>query len=126
MTNQEYAAGLRQLAAWYDEHPDAEQPYEADELDFNLASRSRIAQVIRDFGGKWTKQAGGGLMYFFGSFGPFRLKIYTDQRTVCVARQTGTRWIPEQPAQPGRMVPEFEWDCAPVLEEAGVEEEAAP
>ena len=120
MTNAEYVMGLRQLAEWYEGHPDAVQPFESGRLEFVVHSRTVLAQVIRDFGGRWEKNAQGGLMFFCSTFGPFRLVMYTNQETVCTARKVGTRSIPARPAQPERVEDVLEWDCQPIM---GVEGE---
>ena len=120
MTNHEYAAGLRQLAEWYDGHPNAEQPYENEKIRFIAAFRETVAQVIRDFGGRWEKSASNGLMYFRSTFGPFTLVMCTRQETVCVARKVGTRVVPERALVAEHEVDVLEWDCQPIM---GVTEE---
>lgn len=115
MTTQDYVAGLRKLADWYEGHLDAPRPYAHETLAFNVANREAIQEVLRAFGGKWTKEASSGLMYFYSTFGPFRLKMYTGQENVCTMRQVGTKVVPAIPAQPEREVPIYEWDCGSIL-----------
>ena len=119
MTNQEYANGLRMLADWYEGHPEAPQPHEPHILTFNEVYLENVRKVLRAFGGSWDKEASGGLMYFHSTFGPFKLKMYTGQETVCTCRLVGTKIIPAQPAEPEREVPVYEWDCGSVLGEEG-------
>ena len=89
MTNQEYANGLRMLADWYEGHPKAPQPYESRLLTFNEVDLEGVRAVLRAFGGSWDKEASGGLMYFHSTFGPFKLKMYTPQGSVCTRRLVG-------------------------------------
>ena len=115
MTNAEYAAGLRQLAEWYESHPNAAQPYESNQLHFNVYHRDTVAQVIQDFGGRWEKRASSGLMYFRSTFGQFTLVMYTNHQTVCTARKVGTRTISARPAEPEYEVDVLAWDCQPIM-----------
>lgn len=118
ITNHEYAAGLRLLAEFYEGRPDAPQPYQSDRLTFNLTTRRDMQTVVREFGGRFTKDSSYGLIYLYGTFGPFRIVAYTSQENVCTARVVGERVIPARPAEPERTEPVLEWDCGSLMEDA--------
>ena len=112
MTNQEYAAGLRHLADWYEAHKNAPRPYRSETVEYIASDKAEVASVLREFGGRWDKHASHGLLYVTRAFGPFTLQLIVDQGEVCTKRVVGYREIP---AQEARTVEVVEWDCAPVL-----------
>ena len=131
MTHQEYVAGLRDLATFYETHPEAIRPYGHQTLEFNLVNEGRtgVESVLRAFGGHWTKEtmpwdreSPTSLLYLHGTFGPFALRIYIPQAQVCERVQVGMKTIaalPEQvlPATPEREEPQYEWQCGGLLSE---------
>jgi hypothetical protein len=119
MTTKEYADGLRQLADWYEAHPDVHPPYEADQLTYYPFTKDDTEDLVRRIGGRWAKKASSDLLYLTQAVGPFQFRVVVDQATVCQKRVVGHRVIP---AQEARLVEVVEWDCAPVLG-GGVREE---
>lgn len=112
MTNAEYARGLHRLADWYDEHPDAAQPYLSRRLQYIFSDKQEFVALLREHGGPWTKRARSDLLYMSRPFGPFELEAIINQRKVCTGRIVGARVIP---ATPERTVDVVEWDCGAVL-----------
>lgn len=112
MTNHEYADGLRQLAEWYDAHPDAEQPYRSDRVEYFPVTKDDLVALLREHGGQWKKTTASDLLYLRRRFGPFTLEAVIDQRDVCTRRVVGTRIVP---ASPERLEEVVEWDCQPIL-----------
>ena len=117
MTNAEYAQGLRDLAAFYDAHPLAAQPYQSEGINYFPAEKAEVAAGIREWGGHWDKEVSHGLLYVTRPFGPFMLRIIIDQEAVCTARVVGYEDVPEQPAKPAYQRKVLEWDCHSVIAE---------
>ncbi len=115
MTTQEYVHGLRQLADWYEAHPETELPYASEKVMYIPDDRDGMRTILHIFGGRWEKEISGGLFYARRAFGPFTLTAIINQSQVCTARVVGTRVIP---AIAERTVDVLEWDCAPILETA--------
>lgn len=118
-TTQEFAAALRRLADFYDEHPDVPTP--AEPLHVNIVSvreekreverlarlLAPVSKLMEDSLFVLSKDFGGGLC----------LRVLFWRRTVCTRRVIGIKRIPAEPAQPARNVEEVEWDCHAILDE---------
>ena len=127
MTHKEYAKGLRAVARWYERAAQKAVPLpytvSADEgLSFNLCDKVEIATVIRVFRGGWDRTENYGLVYFIRRerFEGFKVRVYTNRRTVCEAVVVGQKVIPAVPlhvvpASPERTEDVIEWQCKSVL-----------
>lgn len=113
MTNAEYAQGLRQIAAWYEGHPDAPRPALKLEVFALAGSPENIASVIRALGGV-KKEYNESFIWLTRDFGGVELKFYVARSAVCTKRVVSVQHIPEQ-VVPARDVEVIEWDCKPIL-----------
>jgi len=120
MTAHEYAAGLRQIADWYEEHPMIPVPHIPDIQVFNVHTQEDAASVARALG-HVQKRPGldTGLLVLYRPFGAINLEFYFTRSVVCTRRVTGTVEVPEvvipahtRAAHTREIV---EWDCGSIL-----------
>ena len=123
MTEQrkEYVKGLRDLADWYEAHPEIELPYEPVHDNYAVNSKEDAASVIRALG-RCDKEYSGNLLTISRQFGPIKAKFVFYREAVCRKVVVGTREVPEQviPAQPEEVIPAHveeitKWECEPIL-----------
>lgn len=103
-----YVAGLRELAAFVEAHPDLPVPYGGGQNAF-VSSKADLAHVARTAGVRWEKSVNGEWFYLRVAFQgghSYELNIARDQ--VCRKVVTGTRI---EPATPEREVEEVTWVC---------------
>lgn len=135
----EFTTGLRDLADWFDQHPEMDLPYEATpghhsggvrfsigvletfEPDDDLPGR--FAEAVKALGGARTKDVDDGYMRVTRKFGPgVNVEVWAARNKVCEAVVVGTETVIEneivKPAETRRVEKQrdvIEWRCAPVL-----------
>ena len=115
MTTAEYADGLRRIAAWYEEHPDAPIPHSHD-IEVYHPDPDTLPTLIRALGGV-SKEWNDTFVWLTRNFGAIKLKFFLYRDKVCTARVVGTKVIPAH-TSPERTIDVVEWDCKPILGES--------
>ena len=112
-SGQDFAASLRQIADWYDAHPDMEG---ATEISVNVTKEGResAARVARALG-RAEKNTSGFVFVLSRNFGAVDLRFLYWRDQVCERRVVGTRTVAAQPAMPEREEELIEWDCGSLL-----------
>ncbi len=136
----EFTNGLRDLADWFDQHPEIDLPYEAKPshpcggVTFSIGIQKlttpadstvpdAFAAAVKALGGARTKDADDAYMRVARRFGPgVNVKIWAAREQVCEAVVVGTETVIEDevvtPAVTRRVEKErdvIEWRCAPVI-----------
>ncbi len=133
-TRRAFTAGLRELAAWLDEHPDVPIPYELNLRAYVSSyvrpgekdARATLAATARAMG-SCDKDAVGDYFAVRRDFGLFSYEVFTTRDAACervvVGVETVTEAVPD-PDFPAPMVERtverevVEWRCPPLLAEA--------
>ena len=113
---QEYSAGLRALADFYDENPEFPTPignprtlWAAIYMVPDEEEKVKFAQMVRTLGK--TKKTYGNEVDFRRDFGGgVIIGICITREVVCIKRVVGTKIIPAQ-SFPERTEEIVEWDC---------------
>lgn len=126
MDAKDFAEGLRQIADWYEAHPEVMLPYDNGGLGALMIygepdTKERAAEIVRALG-TVTKRLDANSSYlrltrYFNGVG---LCFVFDRETVCERRVVGTKIIPAMPARPAEPEREeeiIEWDCHAILSE---------
>jgi hypothetical protein len=115
VTTQDYAKGLRAIAAWYEGHPETPLPNTAVGHHLEVFTQVEdLPALIRSLGGI-KKEWHDGFVWLTREFeGGLKLKFYVPRDTVCTKRVVRTEYVPE------RVIPAcnreiIEWDCKPIL-----------
>ncbi len=116
MTGKEFSAGLRAIADWYDEHPEAPVPY-APRIGVSADDNVETARSIARMLGKADKAFSDSTFSLSRTFGGVILDFVFWRSAVCTKRVVGTKTIPAKPAAPERIEEVVEWDCAPIFED---------
>lgn len=117
-TRAAYTAGLRELATFLEQHPEA--PLPSDTLIVYLWGEESFKPAVKALGACEKKYS----EYYVTvsrNFGPIKYGVQTSRETVCTKRVVGKKLVPE------RLVPSYyepeheeeivEWDCHPLLAE---------
>lgn len=116
MTGKEYALALRQIADWYEAHPDA--PFSPNIYVGGVhESREQAADLARALG-SCRKEHHETTFHLVRDFGGVELTFSFWRATVCDRVVVGTKEIPERivPAHTEELV---EWQCIPLFAEDG-------
>lgn len=128
-----FTRSLRQLADWYEDHPDLPLPYELEQPLFVFLydlSNEEILRVLGKIGSfkKVFDEPDVGDFQALKTIGSFTLKFHTSRDKVCTPRVVGKRTIPETriPAEPEQIISAreedvVEWDCHPVLGKVAIQ-----
>lgn len=113
--------GLRQIADWYDAHPEIDIPTSPNFRNFSVNSKATVQAVIRALG-ECKKEYADTLFTVSRKFGSVRTDFIFFRNDVCVRKIVGVETIPARiiPAQPEMVIPAetkeiVEWECAPVM-----------
>ena len=116
MTAHEYADGLRQIADWYEEHPEIPVPH-LDSVDiYTVRDRDDLRRVARALGHCEKGSASAESLFVLKrQFGALWLQFYWHREQVCTRRVVGVTEVAEQfiPAHTREIV---EWDCESILQ----------
>lgn len=108
-----YVNGLRQLAAFFEEHPELPVPWQTSHL-VGAQDKATLIAIARTPGIRWKKDWQG-TDYFSLTVtfdGGHVYDVYVPRQEVCEKVVTGTRVVP---AQPAHEVEEFRWECVEPL-----------
>lgn len=114
MTGQDFAAALRQIADWYEAHPDVPTASYVDVVSVK-DSREEADRLARALGSA-KKDFSGNVFILARDFGGVSLRFLFWRAAVCTRRVIGSRSIPAQPATPEREEEIVVWDCGPILD----------
>lgn len=111
----EFIAGLREMADWYEAHPDMRAPRYAS---INIFAEDKADFIsLRRASGLRDKHDGDVWMYFSKHFrGELEIQINVEREKVCRRVQVGERVVPAQVAKPETVEPVYEWKCDSILE----------
>ena len=108
-----YIRGLRELADWYEAHPDAEAPL-IPVATVIASTKDELAQWARWLAPCRKGAIGDTLIGVARQFGPISFAVSAYRTEVCTRRVVGTEEIPERtvPAHTKEIV---EWECPSFL-----------
>lgn len=114
MSASEYATALREIADWYEAHPDVPAPSPAP-INLFFGDKDELVAVARAVGERLTKSGSGDWYWLRKEFpSGWALEFNVRREQVCTRRVVGTEPVPEQiiPAHTKEIV---EWDCHSLL-----------
>lgn len=114
MTGSEFAKGLRQLADWYDAHPEAPVPNETSLYACATDTKEEAVRIATMLG-SCQKEWNNATLTLVKTFGAVRLGFVFWRSSVCTSRIVGTREVPER-VVPARTENIVAWDCHPLLQ----------
>lgn len=114
MTHKDYTDGLRQIADFYDQHPEIPVP-RAEIIYYPVNDKATLFPVIQALG-TFEKDYFDTLFYISKTFGSVALKFCFMRATICERRVIGKKHIEARfiGAHEEEIV---EWDCHPILKE---------
>jgi hypothetical protein len=120
MTNQEFVQRLREVAGFYESHPDLKAPSSL-RIDVWLSTKAQIVDTARKLG-EAQKIHQENYFYLRKRFGDYvHLDFNVERSEVCRRIVTGTR---VKPATPETVVEIVEWRCEePLLAATGEDNE---
>jgi|SRR5215469_6219335 len=126
MTTTELISSLRQLADWYEAHPELPVPYELEQPMFVFLyhlDAEQVRKVLREIGEfkKVYAEPSPDDFDAHKSIGNLTLRFHARRETVCKPRVVGKRTI-ERQVIPERVIEAHEeevveWDCEPILQD---------
>jgi len=119
-----YSQGLREIADFYDAHPEVKLPYDGPLSEFRIfgLSKAELALTLRAFG-KAEKKYTNDTFEIVKTF-PSGRKLYTynPRNSICEKKVVGTKIVPAEPektvvvpAKPEREEEIVVWDCGESL-----------
>jgi hypothetical protein len=124
---QRYSLALRQIADWYEVHPDAPMP-SGGYQNLSIYDFDATPEQIRAIGAA-KKEYSGSLFYYVVESENFTIKFIANRADVCTQKVVGFREIPEQFVEahviPAKREEIVEWECRESLlaaEPAAVQE----
>ena len=118
----EYIAGLREIADWWEQHPEVEPPVDQRVLVY-VQTKEDLADVARALG-RAEKYGDDNWFGVKRKFGPIYLDAYGERQTVCTRIVKGTRTVTHEVPDPDATLPtitvteeveDVEWVCEPLL-----------
>ncbi|MDP7337678.1 MAG: hypothetical protein QF786_00050 [Vicinamibacterales bacterium] len=110
-----FVGGLRDLADWYEAHPEVTLPSSTVNIYPDVREFSAVARAM----GSAEKEAVGSWFVLAKSFGPISLEANADRDEVCTKRVVGTRTetkrVPTAFEDREVDVEIVEWDCPSLL-----------
>lgn len=120
---QQFVAGLRELADFYEQHECV--PEFVSILNGFVDTAEQLVAARRALGARKKELHGisDELIGFTRSFGPLNLTIIAKREEVCQRVKVGEKIIPARPertlpAEPEKREPVYEWECPGLLEAA--------
>lgn len=112
----QFLAGLRAVAAWYEQHPDMPIPLSPSIVVCGNDTRKQAQRIARALA-PCDKDMSTGYLVLQRRFAGVELQFIFSRAAVCTARVLGTREIPER-IIPARTEEIVEWECGSVLGDA--------
>jgi len=111
-----YIRGLRELADWFERHPDLPSPHANTDAFLSARDREKALLLVRAAGSVNKGSDDDDIILHREFGGNVRLRIYLEKKATCTRRLVGTKVIPARPetilpATPEREEEIFEWDC---------------
>lgn len=120
--HQEYADALRQIADFYEAHPELKLPYDRDMNNYSSDSKEEAAAILRALG-KVNKEFNEYHLILWKQFGPLRLRFVFTREGICERKVVGVETIParfvEAHTEPARTKEIVEWKCGSILDSVG-------
>jgi hypothetical protein len=130
-TTNEYIQGLRDMADYFEAHPQFANPYATFTCNIFADDMAKFTALCRQLGGG-DKTAEGGFLELSRSFGPHAIAVNIAKAASCEKVQVGTKTRKVIiPAEADTISdcggeryfevtePEYEWVCLPVWTKAG-------
>ena len=119
----EFVAGLRAMADWYEQHPELDTPTSALMVSsFASDETPELAAQVAQAMGTFKKNYSDSIFTLTKSFGGASLQFLFYRNAVCTKRvvktETVTEWVPDPAAPKVEVTREreiVEWDCPPLL-----------
>ncbi len=107
--HRDFVKGLREMADWYEQHPETPIPAAPSFMIMvnDGVSFRKAVQAARS--GKKTEF--GNYIGFSKMFGGVGWTIAISRSVICERIQVGEREVPAEPAKPARTEPIYEWKC---------------
>lgn len=118
---QDFVSGLREIADWYEAHPEIPPPLNSEISNYSLNEKSEALMVLEALK-PCKKNYSEDLFEISREFHGVnaRFLFYRDQ--VCIKKVVATKEVPEEviPARPETIIPAHteeivEWECGPLL-----------
>lgn len=108
-----WCVGLRELAAFLEEHPELPCPYQENHL-VSAGTKAEMVAIMRAAPGvRWQKDFNDEYFSIKTTFaGGHVYDVYVERGEICTKRVVGTRI---EPATPERVVEDFIWECSEPL-----------
>jgi hypothetical protein len=114
---QEFAQGLRDMADWYEVHPEITLPFK-EFMNYTMNTKED-AQIVMRAMGSCVKTYDDSIFGLEKHFGPIKARFVFMRNEVCERKVVGTKIVPEKftPAktEPEHEVEIVEWECVPIL-----------
>lgn len=114
MTSQQYVKALREIADFYEAHPDV--PFRAERIVIAVDAKELV--VLPRYIGSCKKVVDNDFFNLRKDFGGLEIEFYSRRENVCERIVIGKKVVPETiiPARPEEVIPEheeeeFEWRC---------------
>ena len=109
MTHNEYAESLRQIADWWEAHPEVPLPYDMSPFRYVATKRDEMTKIAAALG-SCEKDYDGGLFYLRKHFGAVQFEAFVAREQVCERKVVGKRRVAKRviPAHTEDIV---EWEC---------------
>lgn len=94
-TQRDWIQGLREMADWFEQHPDRIPTYNNLVVNLFAADRDELVAYARELG-KVAKNPVGDYFALVKRFGPHRIDANLPREEVCRKVVVGTRQVPER------------------------------
>ncbi len=121
---QNFVSGLREMADWYEAHPNIPTPKDFSVYEFKSENKAAAQKVARALG-TFDKKLDDTFLKLQRDFGGISLRFVFYRKLVCQRRVVGTKTVTERVPDPEAAPPPMvevtkereivEWDCPPLL-----------
>jgi len=106
---QELIEALRDVATFLEKNPDIPTPIFTT-MNAYVKDREQVSQIARV--GKWEKDVTDRWFYLRRRFNDdLVFEVNVEREMICKKVVKGTRVVPARPAEPEKVVEDFEWVC---------------
>lgn len=128
---QKFSAGLREVADWYDRHPNAPLPSPDGLIEVSVYGFNATPDEMKAVGaGRKEYPEGYGIFRYWVDLNHAKIKFVASRSKVCTAKVVGFREIPEQHIEahviPAKREEIVEWECRGSLLASETEQEGKP